>query len=187
MKKNCLFTLIILMITISISCEKKELDYNQIVEKELAKEVRHDSLFLGYKFGMESNKFFEYSWDLNQQQIITGQSVMEYKIDRLRSPVIMNYFPEFNDGKLHFIPAEAAFEAWAPWNKSLHSDSLIVDLIDMFEKDFNGNSFFKTSLPEKRRTAWVKIDGNRQISIYKFDDRVVRIEFLDLLRTNETL
>lgn len=170
--------LLFLMIGFLVSCEQRS-EYEQLVQRELDKNVRHDSLFLGYHFGMEKEEFFDHSWRLNQQKMITGGTYVEYEIDDLSSSATMRFFPQFNDDKIYKMPIEVQYDSWAPWNKDLVSDSLIVEIVDMYEEIY-GPGFIHTIHPEVGKNAWIKVDGNRRISIYKEDDMTARIEFLDL-------
>lgn len=176
---SSIFLLFLLTFLISLqSCEQKT-EYQQMVEQELNKGIRNDSLFLGYRFGMERQDFFDHSWNLNQQKIITGGTYVEYKLDELSSTATMNFFPEFHDDKIYRIPIEVQYDSWAPWNKDLFADSLIVELVDLFE-DTYGPGFIQTIHPDVGKPSWIKVDGNRRISIYRKDDMKARIEFLDL-------
>lgn len=179
--KNCIyaFSLILLLLTF-ISCQNKT-DYERVVERELSKDVRYDSLFLGYEFGMHSKEFFKHSWELNQQQIVTGGAQVEYELKELSSPARMVFYPDFHNERIYRMPIEISYKAWAPWNRELYSDTLITELIDYYE-DIYGSGFFKTSHPDPNvnTEAWIKIDGNRRITIYKKDEMTARVEFLDL-------
>lgn len=178
-----LSTLFLCVIFFLISCEKKS-EYEQLVQRELDKNVRHDSLFLGYKFGMEKEEFFDHSWNLNQRKVITGGTYVEYKITELSSTATMRFFPQFQNDKIYKMPIEVHYDSWAPWNKDLVSDSLIVELVDLY-KEIYGPGFINTIHPDIGKRAWIKVDGNRRISIYKEDDMKARIEFLDLSVKNE--
>lgn len=171
-----LFIFLILMVF--ISCEN-ESEYEQLVERELNKDVRHDTLFLGYEFGMESEDFFNHSWELNQQQVVTGGDQIEYEIEELSSPARMIFYPEFHDNRIYRMPVEISYKSWAPWNRELYSDSLITELLEWY-RDIYGPGFIRTTHPEIKKEAWIKVDGNRRISIYRKDDMKVRVEFLDL-------
>src|SRR5260221_12796383 len=50
-------------------CFKSE--YTRLVERELASNTRHDSLFLGMHFGMTKKEFFDHCWALNREHILT--------------------------------------------------------------------------------------------------------------------
>lgn len=161
-----------------ISCENKP-DYERLVEKELAKDVRYDSLFLGYELGMESERFFEHSWELNQKQIITGGTQVEYELEELSSPARMVFFPEFHEDRIYRMPVEISFKSWAPWNPELNSENLIEELVELYSEIY-GPGFFKTRHPELDQEAWIKVDGNRRIAIFRKNDMTARVEFLDL-------
>lgn len=168
----------IVLIPLIVSCEQKT-DYEKLVQRELNKGVRHDSLFLGYEFGMERQEFFDYSFELNQKKVITGGTQIEYDLEELPHDAKMLFFPEFHEERIYRMPVEVSYKAWAPWNKNLFSDSLIVDLLELYEEDY-GPGFIQATHPENGREAWIKVDGNRRISIFKKDDMTARIEFLDL-------
>lgn len=173
-----LFVPLILLIPFLFTCEQKS-EYERLVQEELNKDVRHDSLFLGYEFGMQREEFFDYSWELNQQQIITGSTQIEYTFEDLSHKATMVFFPDFYEDRIYRMPVEIHYNAWAPWNRNLFSDSLIVELVDLYEEIY-GPGFIKTIHPEVEKEAWIKVDGNRRISIYRKDDMTTRVEFLDL-------
>ncbi|CAN5450811.1 hypothetical protein BH23BAC1_BH23BAC1_17160 [soil metagenome] len=175
--------IIFLSIIFLVFACSKESEYNQMVERELAKTMRQDSLFLGLKFGMTQKEFFNHCWELNQKKAIKegpqSQSV-EYKMSKeLSKPAVMNFYPEFHDDKIYQMPVSITYEAWAPWNKNLFSDSLQLDVLKFFEKHY-GKGFIKIEHPQKG-IAYVKMDSNRRISIYKKNDSDVSIIFTDML------
>lgn len=161
-----------------LSCTQKS-DYEKRVENELNRDTRVDSLFLGYHFGMTTKEFLDYSWNLNKEQVITGGARITYVLDRLKSNATMEFYPEFYDGKIYKMPVDVNYNGWAPWNFHLISDSLIVELVEMYEEDYNTN-FFTHSFPGEEHESYVAIQGNRQIKLTPVDDRIARIEFLDL-------
>lgn len=180
--------LLLLSIGISVvitSCEQKT-EYQRRVETELSKNTRVDSLFLGYHFGMSTQEFFDYSWDLNKREIVTGQTAVTYKIENLKSPALMSFYPQFKDNKIYKMPVQVEYQGWAPWNRGLFSDSLMVDLVELYEEKYNGD-FFKTVHPESKKEAYMDIQGNRRISIFEHDDRIVNVEFLDLTAVENNL
>lgn len=161
-----------------LSCEQKT-EYERRLEAELNKNIRVDSLFLGYTFGMTSQEFFKYSWDLNSRGIITGQATINYELKDLKSSAAMDFYPQFKNDKIYKMPVQIHYKGWAPWNKHLFADSLLLDLVDLYEQEYDGE-FFKATHPETKKEAYINIQGNRRISIFKNDDRIVNIEFLDL-------
>ncbi len=172
------FTMLALLISGLNGCNQ-EYDYEQLVHQQLSKGVRCDSLFLGYSFAMKSKDFFKHSWELNQKHIVTGASRIEYEMTELSEPARMVFYPDFHDDQIYRMPVEISFKSWAPWNRHLYSDSLIIELVELYKKKY-GTDFIKTIHPDYTEESWIKVDGNRRISIFRKDDMTVRIEFLDL-------
>ena len=171
--------LILLSIVLFVSACEQKTEYEQLVQSELERDVRHDTLFLGYVLGMEHQDFLDHSWDLNQQKIITGGTQIEYPLKELSSEARMVFYPRFHDNKIVRMPVEISFNSWAIWNRELYSDHLIDELMEYYEEIY-GPGFIYTTVPDLNREAWTKIDGNRRILIYPKDDMVARVEFLDL-------
>lgn len=168
----------LLFAVINISCESKS-EYERRLETELTKDIRVDSLFLGYYLGMTREDFYAHSWDLNSKEIVTGQQTVRYEITELKSPASMEFYPQFKDDKIYQMPVEVHYDGWAPWNKEFFADTLMVDMAELYEKKYDAD-FFKAIHPESQKEAYIDIQGNRRISIFKRDDRIVFIEFLDL-------
>ena len=91
----------------------------------------------------------------------------------------MDFYPEFKHGRIYKMPVEIHYKGWAPWNQELFSDSLMTDLAQLYEDKYDAK-FIETVHPRTQKNALIDIQGNRQISIFKNDDRVVSVEFLDL-------
>mgnify|MGYP005852858913 CR=1 FL=1 len=178
-----LIPFILLISAFFIACEEKS-TYEQIVEEESKKEARSDSLFLGYSFGMDRKQFFDYSWELNQKQIVTGGTDVEFKPDYLKHKASMRFFPEFRNNRIYKMPVEYQYDGWAPWNEELQSDTLMADLVDVYRDKYEGD-FIKMEHPENGKEAWINVNSNRRIAIYKKDEAIVRVEFLDLLAPDE--
>ncbi len=73
------------------------------------------------------------------------------------------------------------YNAWAPWNRAQFADSLLPDVLKMYKKWYpNGNEFIEMT-DKSRGTIYVKVDGNRRITLGRFDDMIVKADFMDLL------
>lgn len=161
--------------------------YEQKLKNELARGVRCDSLFMGVYLGMPVKEFYSHCWDLNKKGKIkqgkTNTSV-EYQLKtELKFPATMDFYPTFVEGKISEMPVRFAYNGWAPWNKKLSSENLEQDVLQWYEKVY-GKGFMKIKHPEKG-IAYVKIDGNRRISIFKEDDLFVWAVFTDMLTKKE--
>jgi hypothetical protein len=160
-------------------------EYNRQVKKELATGRRIDSLFMGINFGMTSKAFFGYCWEMNKKGVFTDGSnntMVLYKIvSALRYPASMNFYPDFYDNKIYHMRVTFQYNGWAPWNKALFADSLLPDVLKMYKKWYpNGNEFIEMT-DKSRGTIYVKVDGNRRITLGRFDDMIVKADFMDLL------
>ena len=155
-----------------ISCDK----FATSAKKE------QDSLFLGLYLGMERQAFFDRCWELNHQQVATnGGSVQSVKYvleTELERPVIMEFYPVFYKERIIEMPVVFTYEAWAPWNKELGSDSLLLKLIPVFKKWYGDD--FKTLDHETMGKVYVKMDGKRRINLFIRDDRHVQAVFSDM-------
>ncbi|PWN06694.1 hypothetical protein DDZ15_09270 [Rhodohalobacter mucosus] len=149
------------------------------MERELSRDVQMDSLFLGYYFGMPLDEFLRHSLELNRNQVITGGAKIIYKPEGLKASATMEFYPEFRDREIVRLPIDVLYDGWAPWNGHLAADSLIVDMVNLYEEQYN-TSFISHTFPGDEVTSYVDVQGNRQIKIYPIDSQKVRIEFLDL-------
>lgn len=147
----------------------------------MAKEVRNDSLFLGYYLGMPKDDFFSHSWDLNKQKkVMQGPQNMsvEYELKDLSHAATMNYYPEFHENRIYKMPVSISYEGWAPWNRNLWADSLQQDVIKMLEKWYGKKLIVDETLRDD--TTYVTIDGNREIQVFTENDQSVNVIFTDL-------
>lgn len=181
---NYFFALAIVIFAYSCISSGSE-QYNKLVKKELAKGARVDSLFLGFSFGMTSKTFYGYCWELNKKGILSDGSnntMVLYKIDTaLKYPTSMNFYPDFLDNKISNMRVNFQYNSWAPWNKAQFADSLLPDVLQLYKKWYPGGNEFITLTDKEKRTVYIKVDGNRRITLGKFDDMIVKADFTDLL------
>ena len=156
-----------------------EMDYEAMVKDQLASGVQNDSLFLGYHFGMEREEFRDYSWQKNQDGVLTGFVDINYEIDFLKSTATMTFYPEFRDDKIVRIPVSVGYNAWAPWNEQFWPEELAKDLQEFYEREYD-TEFIQVYVPEIERQALVSIEGNREIRIFKNSESTVMVDFVDL-------
>jgi len=182
--------IVFIMLCMLISCsEDSTMDkYNKLVKKELASKQRVDSIFFGIHLGMAQQRFFMHCWEMNKKGIftdgndVTGNMTVLYKLYKeLKYPASMNFYPDFQDSSIWKMRVYFHYDGWVPWNKSLGADSLLQDVLVLYKKWYSeGNSFIQVD-DEKRGTVYVKVDGNRRITIKKHEDVAVKAEFVDML------
>lgn len=175
-----IFTLIFLGILI-LGCNPRS-KYERRLKSELESGVRQDSLFLGLKFGMSQLDFYTHCWKLNRQGLIKQgpkNISVEYKMEgQLDHPATMYFYPKFHQEKIYEMPVQFVYNGWAPWNEELSADKLQLDVLDWFN-DVYGKHYIEVEHPEHGK-AFVKIDGNRRITIFKEDETHVWAIFKDM-------
>jgi len=166
---------------INIGCTPRA-KYEHRLKEELASGVRYDSLFMGLYLGMPQKDFYTHCWQLNRMGLVKQgmrNTTVEYQIKKeLKYPAMMNFYPSFVNNKIAEMPVQFTYTGWAPWNKSLSADSLQFDILRWF-KIMYGNGFIKIRHPQKG-LAYVKIDGNRRITIFKENELNVWAVFSDM-------
>ena len=136
-----------------------------------------DSIFFNMHFGMKKQAFYDTCWKLNKTgEFIQGAnnlSVQHEMKTEFGSPVYMNFYPSFSEkDELYQMPIEYNYHNWAPWNKQFYADSLIVQIANKFEKDYNTK--FKVSKTEDGRPAYAAYDGTRKILLTTKDEQYVK-------------
>ena len=97
----------------------------------------------------------------------------------------MDFYPAFYKDRIYEMPVVFSYDGWAPWNKGQHADSLKIEVLDLMEEWF-GTGFIEIENPNYNGgNAFVKVDGNRRISIYNVDETKVYVDFVDLLVLKE--
>lgn len=173
-----IFLLLGLFIFSGTGCKS---EYQQMKEREMASDIRHDSLFLGIYLGMTSQEFFDHCFDLNRRQIIgegPNNTTAQYRVETFKSPARMLFFPEFYQDKIFEMPITFRYFDWALWNQSTSSDSLMPEVKQLMEKWY-GTGFISVKSPSGEN-AFVKIEGNRRVLIRKYDQGNVVVRITDL-------
>ncbi|MCL6257734.1 hypothetical protein M3O96_01450 [Aquiflexum sp. TKW24L] len=165
-----------------VSCQTKS-EYDLVKERELASGKVVEDLFLDIKFGMGRKEFFGTCWEHNKNGVlVNGDHYLQIQyIPKLASgkSVQMNFYPDFENDKLFFMPMEFGYTQWFPGNEELSNENLTIDVVDLMESWY-GEGFFEVANKDKSISAMVKIDGNRLIRVFKKNINTVRVEILDL-------
>ncbi|MEO5582638.1 MAG: hypothetical protein ABIR66_08090 [Saprospiraceae bacterium] len=174
-----IFVFFVLSVLLFSNCKTK---YQRTLDRELASGIHHDSLFLGLALGMEGKKFYAICWDLNKAGKMTqGPNNLSARFtltDDLKAPANMDFYPTFKNDTIVEMPALFTYRDWAPWNKSLVADSLLVDIRHLAEKWY-GPGLFEIKNKSKGN-LWIKVDGNRRIKISKEEPNAVRMIITDM-------
>lgn len=170
-----------LVVIIFLGCVEQS-TYRQWVDEELNSGIQKDSLFLGYHFGMTKQEFYDHSWSLNSQRKVrqgSGNQSVVQELGNLKFDAKRNFYPKFHENKIYIMPVTYSYNGWAPWNKEMWSDSLIGDVVDFYEQRYE-TDFRKMKHPDLNKEAFISIQGNRAITIFREDDQHVTTTFTDL-------
>jgi hypothetical protein len=144
---------------------------------------------MGLYLGMPQKDFYTKCWELNKKGLIrqgTNNATVEYVLrGELKHPGTMNFYPKFKEGKIYEMPVKFVYTGWAPWNRELSSEKLQMDVLEWYNKLY-GRGFMEVKHPQMG-SAYIKIDGNRRISIYKENDLYVWALFTDLLVRHDSV
>jgi hypothetical protein len=158
-------------------------DYDKLVRKELASDVRYDDIFYGLKLGQPRSEFYDICWEYNKKKLfIHGPSnnsvqVMLIPQDTTKTTekIRMLFYGKFsNEKKMIGMDIDFSYYAWAPWNKDLSAQKLLPRIQDTLMKWYPGNDFMKVN------DVLVKVDGNRQIRLKTKSDQDVSVIIEDL-------
>jgi hypothetical protein len=159
-------------------------EYQRLEKRELASGKVVNELFFGIELGMTQKQFFEACWTLNKEGVLTNGpselSVEHSLVFPSGNPGKMRFYPELDEeGKIYLMPIEFSYDGWSPWNKDLAIELLRTDVVQLFEKWY-GEGFIEVTNEDKSQIAFVKMDGNRRIRVFKKTISSIRAEISDL-------
>lgn len=190
-----LFGVLISLIFFS-SCSEK-VSFEEYVEREISKGIRHDSLIYGIQFGMTDEEFKVYCFDMNRKKMFmpnqSGTAVRLELTEGFGAPVHFEFFPVLeSNGRITKLTASMNYRDFSYYDKKYAIENLIIEAKNKFVNGYGGNKFF--AIPHENKLLkykYVKIDGNRKIVLNpNFDGTLLNIEFEDLnpefqLKTND--
>lgn len=168
MKRNA-WLIVVLGLFVTLAACSKKARYEAMVKEGLESGARHDTIFLGLYLGMTAEDFYKHCWQLNKQGLVRqgeGNTSVLYEMkDEFKDDVDMNFYPTFYQDKIYEMPVKFRYKGWSPWVKRFSGDTLQLELVDLY-KGWYGDGFMEVN-HSTRGKAFVKVDGNRRISIYK--------------------
>lgn len=157
-----IFYSLLVLITLTFGCN----EYHSLVNRELATNVKRDTLLLDLRFGMTQREFFTHCWELNKEGIVkegATNSTVHFQIEKFGKKYDVNFYPVFYEGRIVGLPVEYSYTVFSPWNSDYSLDLLFEEIMNIYRSDY-GDDFLK--IESKERIAYVRVDGNRRISIF---------------------
>ncbi len=181
--KDCFW--ICLLAVVATSCLQS--DYEKMLKKEMASGVRNDSLFFGFEFGMTRKDFYAVGWEVNKTGAIMHgplNRTVQYHMPaqkRGNLGMYMLFFPDFDENEtIKNMDLTFRWDAVVPGHPQLNVDTLLVASKDTLMKWYGGNEFILTEFDKEPKEVWVKVDGNRRITLTKFEQIQVKGVISDL-------
>ena len=180
----------LLVLTPFLACEI-ESEYSKLLKKELKSGKSFNDLVLGLKIGQTKDDFYEICADLNKKKLITSGArnlypeYILYPKDSVKNgkKIRMSFMGIFdNDRIMKGMDIRFNYYSWIAWREEYNSDNLINEIKDTLQLLYPGYNFIEIDLKldSKNNLAYVKIDGNRQITMYKIDGRDVAVIIEDV-------
>ncbi len=189
--------LIIISSLASAACETAppEADtdiYRQQVEQELESGERYTALPGNFDLGMSRANFYELAQAQRAQDLMgdgVGTSIrMNIDSSDLPGQAVIEFYPTFDStNHISAMPGVIYALAWAPWNRQLYADSLLMPAANYLRTLLGGTEFF--TYPYSSVPTLVKVDGNRRVSLTLDPYRNERIKFniVDLSNTSRDI
>ncbi len=166
-------TVVVYIMVCCFGCDRVG-EYKALVNKELDTEVKNDTLIHGIRFGMNKREFFAHCWELNKQGVFKEgafNTSVFYEIVKNEKRYNINFYPKFEQGKITELPLEYTYAAFAPWNSEYTMDKLQSEVVDMYVEKHGEYDLQISSEKSENKIAYVWVQGNQRISIYKDDFR----------------
>lgn len=183
---GCFYAMLLMAMITIVQCSSP-VEYEALVQKELASGVRNDSLFLGVYFGMPRKAFYDHCWMLNKKNVLKdgmGNMTAAYPLTELKHPAVFEFYPTFQDDKINTMPAFVHYDAWAPWNKELSAENLVEDMKNLLEK-WHDVTFYPIVSSSVFSIAYVSVKGNQKILIDYAAENKVDVIYTDLTNAKD--
>jgi hypothetical protein len=109
-------------------------------------------------------------------------SWVEFSIpEEMKYPASINFYPEFKANMISAVNAAVYYQSDVDFSGSFNADALFKDVIALMEKWY-GPGFTEIESPDsKKESVWVKVDGNRRITVYRDENPImVNVWIVDL-------
>jgi len=176
------------LITLSVACNQSQ--YDKVVKRELATGKEYNDMIFDMKIGLSKKEFYGKCWQLNKDKLVAQGPSNQYvrhvldSVSPIYNPssrIEMLFFGLFDEEDLmRGMRFRFSYTAWAPWNKALQPEKLQEEVKEMMKTLYPGNEFFNLETKINDQPIAVKIDGNRLITVYIFDNRFVQAYIEDL-------
>lgn len=176
-----------IILILNLACDSPEKRYKRLEKRELAKNERHDSLFFGIHLGMSNQAFRDYCYQMNlegkfkqggQRNMIWVESKLPNELDY---PAAINFFPELTNDTITGMNASIYYDNATFRDGVFETDSLLLDVLELTDQWY-GTGYTRIKSPFfYKDDVYVKINGNRRITIYPdISGQMINLWYVDL-------
>ena len=189
MNNRYILSFLTLVLLVSCTTEPKS-KYEKLIADEMSKDIRHDSIFLGFDYGIKKADFFVVCKELNEKKLVVQanksgfvQYIFPPTAEKDKDLIVLFWGVFTKNLTMTGLTFEITHVAWSPWNEESKPENLIPVVQSKFMEWFPGNDFVNIITVEDQKNIWVKIDGNRRITIEEPDNVTsVKVNIDDLRR-----
>lgn len=175
--------LCLLIIGCAKTPEKRFLEHQK---QELATGIRNDSLFMGLYLKMPLKEFREYCFDMNlkgkfKQGGTKSPNWVESKLGGMDYPAAITFYPNFKNDSISEMKAAIYYDNAVFKDSTFERDSLLLDVFGKMDKWYGGETFKIKSQLFYKEDVYVKLNGNRRVTIYPdASGQVINLWYVDL-------
>lgn len=176
MNNKYILSFLTLVLLVGCNSEPKS-RYEKLIDDEMSKDIRHDSIFLGFNYGIKKADFFVVCKKLNAKKLVIQanksgfvQYLFPTKTEKDKDLIVLFWGVFDKDLNMTGLTFEFSHVAWAPWNEESKPKNMIPVVQSKLIEWFPGNDFVNITTKEDQKNIWVKIDGNRRIIIEEPDN-----------------
>lgn len=173
--------------------QSNEAKYKHFEKMELAKGMRYDSLFKGLYLKMPFKEFRTYSFDMNikgkfKQGGQKSPNWVQSELNEMSYPATLTFYPQFKKDSINEMNAAIYYEN-ATFNDGIfESDSLMLDVLNLLDTWYGGKTFKIKSPNFYKEDVYVKVNGNRRITVYPdASGQIINLWYVDLTNLKEEI
>ena len=125
------YILSLLTIALLVSC-KTSTKYEKLIDAEMSKDIRHDSIFLGFDYGIKKADFFVVCKELNSKKQLVQANKSGYvqylfptTTEKDKDLIVLFWGIFKKDLTMTGLTFEFSHVAWSPWNEESKPENLI--------------------------------------------------------------
>ena len=181
------WVVIITYCMVTFGCAKTaEERYVEYEKQELDKGIRNDSLFLGLYLKMPKKEFRDYCFEMNlkgkfKQGGKKNSTWVECELNGTKYPTAINFYPNFKNDSISEMNAAIYYNNATFEDGTFEKDSLMQDVLGLLYKWYGGETFKIKSPLFYKEDVYVKVNGNKRITIYPdASGQLINLWYVDL-------